>query len=88
MATKATVVAALEIWEQAKIYAHFAQHVDSGVCKSPTLYDSYSLLKKTRLKRINIFIDSNEALNEFFDISQKRCNEFDHKCQIKGTSSF
>jgi len=50
---------------------HTAQHADSCVCKIQRLYDSYSLLKKNKLKRINIFIDSNEALNEFVDISQK-----------------
>ena len=72
-ATKATVVAALAICEKARIYmyAHFAKHVDSGVCKIRTLYDSYSLQKKNRLKQINIFIDSNEALNKLFGISQK-----------------
>ena len=53
------------------MYAHFAQHVDSGVCKIRTLYDSYSLQKKNRLKQINIFIDSNEALNKLFGVSQK-----------------
>src|SRR6218665_1109895 len=72
-AAKATAVAALAIWEKARIYmyAHFAQHVDSGVFKIRTLYDSYSLQKKNRLKQINIFIDSNEALNKLFNISQK-----------------
>jgi len=33
------VVAAL-IWEKARIYAHFAQHVDSSVCEIRTWYDS------------------------------------------------
>src|SRR6218665_2721447 len=67
-ATKATVVAALAICEKARIYmyAHFAQHVDSGVCDIRTLYDSYSLQKKNILKQINICIDSNEALNKLF----------------------
>ena len=82
-ASNTTVIAALAIWEKARIYARFAQPVDSGVCKIRTLYNSYSLLKKNRLKRINIFVDSNEAFNKFLDVSQKRCNEFDHKINDK-----
>ena len=31
-AAEATEVAALAVWEKARIFAHFAQHVDSGVC--------------------------------------------------------
>ena len=46
-ASTATVIVALAIWEKARICAHFAQHMESGVCKIPMLYDSYSLLKKT-----------------------------------------
>jgi len=39
-ATKVTVVAALAIWEKTRLYANFAQHVYSGVCKIRTLYHS------------------------------------------------
>jgi len=60
MATKATVVDLL-IWEKARIYAHFAQHVDSSVCNIRTLYDSCSLLNKNRFKEMKIFSDSNET---------------------------
>src|SRR6218665_3557306 len=31
-AEKATEVAALAFWEEARFFAHFAHHVDSGVC--------------------------------------------------------
>ena len=43
-AAKVTVVAAFVISEKARIYAQFAQYVDSSVCKIQTLYDNCSLL--------------------------------------------
>ena len=78
---QATVLAALAIWEKARIYEHFAQHVDSDVCAIRTLYDSYSLLKKNIhiIKRINLCIGSNKALDEFFDIITRRCDEIYQK---------
>src|SRR6218665_3870895 len=65
-AEKGTVVAALVIWEKVRIYAHFAQHVISSVCKTRTWYDNCCLLKNNRL-----CVESNEASFELFDISQK-----------------
>jgi len=58
-ASKATVIATLAIWEKARILCTLCT-----ACGFRTLYESYSLLKKNRLKRINIFIDSDEVLNE------------------------
>src|SRR6218665_2077873 len=70
---KSTVglVAALVILENVRIYAQFAQYVDSSVCKIRTWYDRCSLLNKNRFKGMKIVSNSNKTLIELFYISQR-----------------
>ena len=77
-ASKATVglIAALAIWEKLEYYAHFAQHVNSSVCKIRTLYDNNSsLLKKNRLNE-STFLSIQMKQLVLWHLT-KRCDEFD-----------